>query len=119
MTVAAYVALAVLVAATAALVALRPWPFPPSLTVSELNGFVRLNASDPGRGAEALSGFYGWRQDLWSMLARGCGGARPEAPVAGDRRRDRIAYRRLSILARCGLVYDSGATPTTPGASTE
>ena len=73
MELAAYITLAVLVVVTAGLVALRPRPFPPSLSVDELNGFARQNIADPGRGTEALSAFYGWRQDLWSGLARGTG----------------------------------------------
>jgi len=92
-TVVAYVALAVLVVASAALVALRPWPFPPSLTIDELNGFARLNATDPGSGTGALSSFYGWRQDLWSVLTRGC-----------------AAFAVALLLALVGATLEAGKT---------
>jgi hypothetical protein len=67
---AAYVTLGVVAILVAALVALRPWPFPPSVTTDELLGFARLGRTD---GVDAMSKFYGWRQDQWSLLARGFG----------------------------------------------
>ena len=69
----AFVALGLLIVLVAALVTLRPWPFPPSLTIDELNGFSRLNLTDPGHGADAMATFYEWRQDQWGVLARGFG----------------------------------------------
>jgi hypothetical protein len=68
-----YLALGLIVILVGALVALRPWPFPPSLTVDDINAFARQNTADPGRGTDALATYYGWRQDLWSTLARGVG----------------------------------------------
>jgi hypothetical protein len=104
MSVVAYVALGVLVIASAALVALRPWPFPPSLTLDELNGLARLNASDPGGGTGALSSFYGWRQDLWSVLTRGC-----------------AAFAVALLLALVGATLEAGKTVkvTTTGPTPE
>jgi hypothetical protein len=69
----AYLALGVLIVLIAVAIALRPWPFRPSLTVDELNGFARLNAGDAGSGTEAMLTFYGWRQEQWNGLARGFG----------------------------------------------
>jgi len=69
----AFWALGVLVILVAALVALRPRPFRPSLTIDELLGFATLNLADPGQGTDAVTTFYEWRQNHWTVIARGCG----------------------------------------------
>ena len=96
MTTVSYVALIVVLVAVAATVALRPWPFPPSLTSDELNGFIRQNLAEPGRGTESLSTFYGWRQELWSVLARGLG-----------------AFAVALLLALVGASLEDGKTVRT------
>ena len=70
----AYGSLAALVVLLAMLVALRPWPFPPSLSADEINGFARLNLDEGGTGTDAMSKFYDWRQSQWNGFARGLGG---------------------------------------------
>jgi hypothetical protein len=92
----AYVSSAVVVVVVSLAIALRPWPFPPSLTSEEINGFVRQNGADPGRGTEALSTFYAWRQDIWTVVARGAG-----------------AFAVALLLALVGASLEAGKTVTT------
>ena len=69
-----YAALGLGVAVATLFVASRRWLFPPSVSVDERNAFKRLNRSRAHGGTEALSTFYGWRQDAWVTLARGTAG---------------------------------------------
>lgn len=73
MTLATYAAVAAVTILVAIGIAVRPRPFRKSLTFDQLNGFARLNGKDPGSGTNALTTFYGWRQDQWTALARGLG----------------------------------------------
>ena len=74
-----------------------------SLTVNQLNGFARQNKVDPGRGTEALSTFYGWRQDIFrGGVARGLG-----------------AFAVALLLALVGASLEAGKTikETTTGSA--
>jgi hypothetical protein len=91
----AYVALVLGALFAAAVIALRPSPFRPSVSVDQLNAFVRLNAGGRG-GTEALSTFYGWRQESWKAVAGGCG-----------------AFAVAVVLALLGAALETGKTATT------
>jgi hypothetical protein len=67
----AYASLLLVALVVAVLVALRPHPFPQSVTADQMNGFARIDPAARTHGVDAMSTFYTWRQDQWRQLARG------------------------------------------------